>query len=106
MILNEVQTLIILVGIGTYLIRLVFLLKDFEVLKTKVVAAGLNSVPVTMLVALVIPYTFFVGNQLVISRPEVWAIIFTIPIVYYTKKAGLGIIIAFTLYFLISWLFF
>ena len=55
---------------------------------------GLESVPSSLLVALVIPFTFFVEGNLVLLRNEVYAILLTALALWYLKRPGLSLIIA------------
>jgi branched-subunit amino acid transport protein len=84
-----------IIGSFTFLFRAIFLFNLPELFKnSELIRKGLESVPSSLLVVLVIPYAFFVETQLHLIRPEVFAIILTIPIIWITKKPGLSLIIA------------
>jgi hypothetical protein len=73
-----------------------------NILKSEIFKSGLGSVPSSLLVALVIPFTFFVSGIFLPYRIEVYSIILTIPIVLYLKKPGLSLPIAIIVYTLLN----
>lgn len=94
------------IGISTFLIRAIFLFYLPNFIKNDVYfKKGLESVPSSLLVVLVIPYAFFVDSQPSLFRPEVLAIILTIPIIWITKKPGLSLIIAIIVLGVLNFLF-
>ena len=60
---------------------------------------GLDSIPSSLLVALVVPFTFFVNGFFVPLRLEVFVILITVPIVWLFKKPALSLPIALVLFF-------
>ena len=106
MTLIDETTLLIsffIIGAFTFLFRAIFLyyLPDsFNANLT--LKRGLESVPSSLLVALVIPFTFFIDTTFLPLRAEVYAILLTIPVAYFIKKPGLSLPIAIILYFIIN----
>ncbi|MHA1984615.1 MAG: AzlD domain-containing protein [Candidatus Hodarchaeales archaeon] len=92
---HELLIVFLIIGSSTFLIRAIFLFKlpNF-VNENKKFRKGLESVPSSLLVALVIPYAFFTEANLLLFRPEVFAILITIPVIWITKKPGMSLIIA------------
>lgn len=91
-----------IIGLFTFSFRAIFLYylpKSFNT--NLVLKKGLESVQSSLLVALVIPFTFFLGTSFLPNRPEVFSILITIPIIYFIKKPGLSLPIAIILYFII-----
>ena len=85
----------VVIGFGTFFLRAVFLYSLPQVIKNnQTIRQGLNSVPSALLVALVVPYTFFINGSLVLWRNDVIAILLTIPVIWFTKKPGLSLPIA------------
>lgn len=84
----------VIVGLFTFLFRAIFLFSKPDLFKNSHFKNGLDSVPSALLVALVIPYTFFASGGFSPFRIEVLAILLTIPIIYYLKKPGLSLPIA------------
>ncbi len=74
-------------------------------MKNNTIRKGLESVPSSLLVAFVVPFTLFIDGKLLIWRKEVLAILLTIPIVWYLKKPGLSLILAIIILIGISFLF-
>ena len=89
---------IFVIGIFTYFFRLVFLFGVPEILKSDRIESAMDVMPVAMLVALVIPTILFVGNSLMIFRPEVFAIVLSVPLVYKLKHSGLGLVFSVLFY--------
>lgn len=102
----EIFAAMILIGIVTYLLRIVFLLRLPEFTENETVKAGLDAVPSSMLVALVLPFALIVetstGTEISLFRNEIYAILLTIPIVIKLKKPGYSILIALILYFTLN----
>lgn len=93
----------IVIGIFTFTFRAIFLYnlpKRFS--ENDIIKTGLNSVSSSLLVALVIPFAFFVNLELQLVRIEVLAILVTIPIIYIIKKPGLSLPIAIVVYFVFT----
>ena len=86
--------LILFIGCFTYSFRAVFLFKYPGLLNKSLIRKGLESVSSSLLVALVIPFTFFVEGNLVLLRNEVYAILLTVLALWYLKRPGLSLIIA------------
>ena len=86
-------------GIATYIIRVTFLIIRPKLLDNSVLQKGLKSIPNSLLVALVVPFTFFIDGAFLPIRLGVLAILITIPIVYYTKRPGLSLLFAIIIYF-------
>lgn len=83
------------VGIFTFSFRAVFLFYMPQKLKrSDIFKNGLESVPSSLLVALVIPFTFFTSGSFLPYRIQVLAVVLTIPVVYYIKKPGLSLPVA------------
>lgn len=93
------------IGFSTYFFRAVFLYKYPRPMKNNTIRKGLESVPSSLLVAFVVPFTLFIDGKLLIWRKEVLAILLTIPIVWYLKKPGLSLILAIIILIGISFLF-
>lgn len=94
----ELFLIISIIGVTTLFFRSIFLFKLPSWVKHPIVKRGMDAVPSAMLVALVIPFTFFVDKKFLFLRLEVGAILGTIPIVYFTKKYSYGLIFAIILY--------
>lgn len=96
MITNTFTLLVVfvIVGLFTFSFRAVFLFYMPQIFKSDVFKNGLESVPSSLLVALVIPFTFFTSGSFMPFRIQVFAIILTVPLVYYLKKPGLSLPIA------------
>ena len=86
--------LFFMIGCCTYLFRGLFLFKYPKVMENNYIRKGLESVPTSLLVALVIPYALFVDGTLILSRIEVFAVVLTLLVVWFIKKPGLSLIIA------------
>lgn len=82
------------VGLFTFSFRAVFLFYMPQMFKSDVFKNGLESVPSSLLVALVIPFTFFSSGFFMPFRIQVFAIVLTVPLIYYLKKPGLSLPIA------------
>ena len=82
------------VGIFTFSFRAIFLFYMPQIFKSEVFKNGLESVPSSLLVALVIPFTFFASGEFLPFRIQVLAIVLTVPVVYYLKKPGLSLPVA------------
>ncbi|MHA1947523.1 MAG: AzlD domain-containing protein, partial [Candidatus Hodarchaeales archaeon] len=73
--------------------RAVFLFKYPGLFNKSLIRKGLESVPSSLLVALVIPFTFFVEGNFVLLRNEVYAVLLTVLVLWYLKRPGLSLII-------------
>lgn len=96
--------LFFIVGLFTFSFRAIFLFHKPNLFKNIHFRNGLDSVPIALLVALVIPFTFFVSGVFLPFRIPVYTIILTIPIVYYLKKPGLSLPIAIVIFAILSFL--
>ncbi len=101
----EVFLSIVTIGLFTYLARLLFLLYSPKFLSNQRIKSALDGIPAAMLVALVIPTTLFNNGKVDLLRSEVFAIIFSVPIVYRFRYSGLGLISAVTLLILLTTVF-
>jgi branched-subunit amino acid transport protein len=68
-------------------------------MKNNYIRKGLESVPTSLLVALVIPFALFVNGKLILFRNEVYAVVLTVVVVWYIKKPGLSLILAISFLF-------
>ena len=93
----------LLTGVGTYIIRVLFLVTRPKLLNNPILQKGLESIPNSLLVAFVIPFTFFINGIFSPLRIEVLAVLITIPLIYYTKKPGLSLIFAIIIYLTLSY---
>jgi branched-subunit amino acid transport protein len=92
-----------LVGVATYGIRVIFLIVRPKLLNNPRLQKGLESIPNSLLVAFVIPFTFFMDGVFLPLRIEVLALLITIPIIYTTKRPGLSLIFAISIYLTLSY---
>ena len=91
------------VGLSTFFFRAIFLYYQPTGIQTsQIIRKGLESVPATLLVALVVPYALFIDGTFNPLRIEVVAILLAIPILIYIKKPGLSLPVAILLYFLLT----
>lgn len=96
----------LIIGIGTFFLRAVFLYNLPQFIEnSQNIKQGLNSVPSALLVALVIPYTFFINNTFVFWRNDVLAILLTVPILWFSKKPGLSLPVALGILIILNILF-
>jgi branched-subunit amino acid transport protein len=86
--------LFFLIGCFTYLFRGLFLFQYPDIMNNNYIRKGLESVPTSLLVALVIPYALFVDSNLILFRIEVFAVFLTVIVLWYIKKPGLSLIVA------------
>ena len=102
--MNEIEmfSTITIIGIFTLLNRAIFIYYLPEFMSSKKIKRGMSTVPASMLVSLVIPFTFFIDQQFIFNRPEVYAIIIAIPLIHFSKRYSYGLIIAMICYFLID----
>lgn len=91
--------LFFLIGSCTYSFRAIFLFKYPGLFNKSLIRKGLESVPSSLLVALVIPFTFFVDGSLIFFRNEVYAVLLTLFVLWYIKKPGLSLILAILILF-------
>lgn len=90
------------IGFFTFGFRAIFLYYKPQIFKIEFVKNGFDSVPASLLVALVIPFTFFDSGVFLPFRITVGAIILTIPVIYYSKKPGLSLPVAIIFYLILS----
>lgn len=104
MITNDLTLLgvFLIVGIFTFFFRAIFLYTKPRLFKNDFFRNGLDAVPSALLVALVIPFTFFVSGSFEPFRIEVYTILLTVPIIYYLKKPGLSLPVAIVVLALLS----
>ena len=88
----------VIIGIATLGLRAIFLYYVPRFIEKPIIKRGMDAVPAAMLVALVIPFTFFSENRFNIMRFEVLAIVITVPIVLKTRRYAYGLLIAFICY--------
>lgn len=88
----------IVIGFFTFIFRATFLFYKPRLFQNEMFKDGLDSVPNSLLIAFVVPFTFFVSGVFLPFRIQVLAVITTIPIVYYLKKPGLSLPIAIVIY--------
>ncbi|MEC8704318.1 MAG: AzlD domain-containing protein [Asgard group archaeon] len=102
--MNEIEmfSTITIIGIFTLLIRSIFIYYLPEFMSSEKIKRGMSTVPASMLVSLVIPFTFFIDQQFIFNRPEVYAIIISIPLIHFSKRYSYGLIIAMICYFIID----
>ena len=67
-----------IIGLFTFLFRAIFLFYVPQFFKNVTIKNGLDSVPSALLVALVIPFTFFVSGNFVPFRIQVLSILLTV----------------------------
>ena len=95
----------ILIGLATFSLRALFLFKLPDIMDNPTLKKGLDSIPSSLLVALVIPFTFFVNGVFLPLRIEVLVVLVTIPIVWLLKKPSLSLPIALVLFLGLNFLF-
>jgi len=101
----QLLILIALIGVTTLALRATFLFYLPKFINHPRIRRAFDAVPASMLVALVIPFTFFVNQQLSLFRTEVYAILITIPLIYLTKKYAYGLLISIISYIIFINLF-
>lgn len=102
---TELLTTIVIIGLATFLIRVSFLYYLPKLTTHPIIKKGMEAIPASMLVALVIPFLIFSSQgSLQLFTVEVAAILLTIPVVFKLKNPGLGIIFAFFFYFSLQFL--
>ncbi|MHA2294329.1 MAG: AzlD domain-containing protein [Candidatus Hodarchaeales archaeon] len=84
----------VIIGLATFLMRAIFLYILPEIMKSKILRKGLKSVSNSLLIALVIPFTFFVDGVFSPWRVEVLVLGIVIPIIWYSRKPGFSLIFA------------
>ena len=84
-------SLFLLIGGFTLLFRAILLFKLPSQIQNPYVQYGLNKLPSSMLVALVVPFGFFVDKSFSPFKIEVYAILITIPLLFLLKKPGLSL---------------
>ncbi|MHA2276243.1 MAG: AzlD domain-containing protein [Candidatus Kariarchaeaceae archaeon] len=94
----ELYILISIIGISTYFIRVIYFVINLNLSEKELIKRGLEVVPPSMLVALVIPFTLFDDQSLDLFRIEVAAILLSLPIIYKSRKFGYGLVICFIIY--------
>lgn len=93
---------IIISGFFTLLTRSIFLIKVPFERDNQLINRGMQAVPSAMLIGLVIPFAFF-ENQVLVLNSIGLSIILTIPLVYISKKPGLGILCVLLFYGLVEY---
>lgn len=91
-----------LIGLGTYLIRLVFMVFLPKISENEYIKSAMEAIAPAMLIALVIPFTIFIGGSIDLLRIEVLAIVTAAIFVALTKRPGLGILVAMVSYFVLD----
>ncbi|MHA2028264.1 MAG: AzlD domain-containing protein [Candidatus Kariarchaeaceae archaeon] len=91
---SEYLSMLIIIGLITYVTRLTFVLYTPKLLNKESVKNGLDGISPSMLVGFVIPFTLFVDKRFELFRIEVFAISLAFIIVILTKKPSLGIVTA------------
>ncbi|MHA2029297.1 MAG: AzlD domain-containing protein [Candidatus Kariarchaeaceae archaeon] len=94
----ELYILISIIGISTYFIRVIYFVVNLNLSENELIKRGLEVVPPSMLVALVIPFTLFEDQSLDLFRIEVASILLSLPIIYKSQKFGYGLVICFVIY--------
>ncbi len=94
-----------IIGASTFTLRAVFLYILPEVMDSSVLKKGLSSVSNSLLVALVIPFTFFINGIFTPWRVEVLALIIVVPLIWITKKPGLSLMIALCIFLGLDFIF-
>ncbi|MHA1977869.1 MAG: AzlD domain-containing protein [Candidatus Hodarchaeales archaeon] len=84
----------VIIGLATFFLRSIFLYMHPGLMNNSILKKGLSSVSSSLLVALVIPFTFFVEGIFSPWRVEVISIIIVIPIVWKSRKPGFSLIFA------------
>ena len=92
----------VILGFSTFLMRAIFLFNFPTRLNNQQIRKALESVPSSLLVALVIPYTFFIETKLSIFRIEVLILVLAVPIIKYLKKPGMSLVLTLTLLMLFN----
>ena len=95
----------VLLGFSTFLMRAIFLFRFPNRLNNKDIRKALESVPSSLLLSLVIPYTFFIESKLSVFRLEVLIIVLSVPVIKYLKKPGLSLVITLSALMIITFLF-
>ncbi len=92
----------VILGLSTFLMRATFLFHFPTRLNNENIRKALESVPSSLLVALVIPYTFFVETSISIFRIEVLILVASVPVINYFRKPGLSLVLTLTALMLIN----
>ena len=90
----------VLLGISTFSMRSIFLIHFPQKLNNQKIRKGLESVPSSLLVALVIPYTFFVETNFDLFRLEVLVLLITVPVIKFLKTPGLSLVFSLITFFI------
>lgn len=90
----ELLIMFFLLGISTFGMRSLFLIYFPQKLNNEQIRKGLESVPSSLLVALVIPYTFFMDNIFEFNRIEVFVLLVVAIIIKFLKTPGLSLVFA------------
>ena len=93
----ELLILFLLLGISSFGMRSMFLIHFPQKLNSAKIRKGLESVPSSLLVALVTPYTFFVDTTFDFNRPEVYVLLIVAVLIKFLKTPSLSLIIALSL---------
>lgn len=91
------------IGLSTFFFRAIFLYYIPSRIQTnQTIRRGIESVPGSLLVALVIPYTLFIDGIFSPWRIEVVSILLAVPVLYYIKKPGLSLLVAIAIFFILN----
>ena len=84
----------VIIGLATFFLRAIFLFILPGFMNNSILKKGLSSVSNSLLVAFVIPFTFFVERIFSPWRVEVIAIVIVVPIIWKSRKPGFSLIFA------------
>lgn len=99
---NDVFLTILIIGIFTYAFRVVLFFKLPGFTENKYIKKGMESIPATMLIALVIPFSIIIDDKVVFLSIEFISIGTAAIIVWKLKKPNYGLIFTLAIYFLLS----
>ena len=99
---KELFIMFLLLGLSTFSMRAMFLINLPQKLNNEMIRKGLESVPSALLVALVIPYTFFIDSTFDLFRLEVVVLLIAIPVIKYLKTPGLSLVFSLSLLFILE----
>ncbi|MCH8907988.1 MAG: AzlD domain-containing protein [Candidatus Heimdallarchaeota archaeon] len=95
---SELLLAFIIIGIATFSMRALFFFYHPNFINKKTIKDGLNSIPSSLLVVLVIPFALFENLKFLPFRLEVYAIFIAGIFTVLTKKPGLSLGIALIAY--------
>ena len=87
----EYLILFCIVGGFTLFFRAIPFYKYPSFLDRKTIKRGLESIPNTLLIALTVPFIFFIDTDFVPYRLDVLSLLLSIPIVLWTKRGGIAL---------------